>query len=160
MSGNLDDLIDQTSQLRTLAPAAVASQVGLMSLVSVATVVVFNILRPRNKIVYEPKVKYHVGDKTPRARPTPSWDGLPLLHTKEPELVDKIGLDAALFLRFLRMARWLFTCIALLTCAVLIPINVVYNLRHVDPKGRDVLSMMTIRDVAGNFLFAHRPVSW
>ena len=60
------DLIDQNANLRTLAPAAVGTQVALMSIVSVsitsaafkvpandvqgATIIVFNILRPRNKV--------------------------------------------------------------------------------------------------------------
>lgn len=84
----------------------------------------------------------------------------PLLHTKEPELIDKIGLDAAIFLRFLRLCRWLFTAIAALTCAVLIPINVVYNLKEVPSDSRDALSMLTIRDVQGSLLFAHVGVTY
>ena len=92
------------------------------------TIIVFNVLRPRNKarthfllfplrtdvaqIVYEPKVKYHVGDKQP-PRISDSLLGWlpPVLHTKVPELVDKIGLDAVIYLRFLRMLRWMFTAI-------------------------------------------------
>ena len=108
------------------------------------------------QIIYEPKVKYHGGDK----KPPPISDSLfgwvsPLLHTKEPVLVEKIGLDAAVFLRFLRMMRWLFTCVALLTCAVLIPVNVTYNLRHVPSSSRDALSMLTIRDLDSRLLFIH-----
>ncbi|CAL1711425.1 unnamed protein product [Somion occarium] len=161
MADNIGDLIDQTANLRTLAPAAVGTQVGLMSVVSAITILVFNILRPRNKIVYEPKVKYHVGNKQP-PRISDSIFGWvsPLLHTKEPVLVEKIGLDAAVFLRFLRMMRWLFTCIAALACAVLIPINVTYNLQKVPKEGRDALSMLTIRDVQGNRLFVHVAVSY
>lgn len=79
----------------------------------------------------------------------------PLLHTKEPELVDKIGLDAAIYLRFLRMFRLLFTCIALLCCVVLLPVDITYNLRYVNPGARDVLSILTIRDVQGPLLFVH-----
>ncbi|KAI0079228.1 DUF221-domain-containing protein [Panus rudis PR-1116 ss-1] len=156
MADQIGDLIDQTANLRTLAPAAVGSQVGLMSVVSVLTILVFNVLRPRNKIVYEPKVKYHVGDKSP-PRISDSLFGWvsPLIHTKEPVLVDKIGLDAAVFLRFLRMMRWMFTAIALITCAVLIPVNVAYNLKHVPKQGRDVLSMLTIRDLRGKTIFVH-----
>ena len=106
-------------------------------------------------------MKYHVGDKVP---PKAS-DGFlgwvsPLLHTKEPELVDKIGLDAAIYLRFVRLCRWLFSAIALLTCAVLIPVNVVYNLRFVPSKNRDVLSMLTIRSVGGNWIIAHVVVTY
>lgn len=56
--------------------------------------------------------------------------------------------------------RWLFTGIAGLTCAILIPINVVYNLQHVPAKRRDILSMLTIRDVSGSFLYAHVVVTY
>lgn len=161
MSGKFGDLINQSTNLRTLAPAAVGSQVALMTVVSAGTIVIFNVLRPRNKIVYEPKVKYHEGEK----KPPPISDSLfgwvsPLLHTKEPVLVEKIGLDAAIYLRFLRMMRWLFTSVALLTCAVLIPINVVYNLRDVKPEDRDALSMLTIRDVDSKILFVHVAVTY
>ena len=74
--------------------------------------------------------------------------------------MDKVGLDAVTFLRFLRMMRWLFTGIAVLGCGILIPINVYYNLKHVDKEGRDILSMLTIRDVSGNILFAHVAVTY
>ncbi|KAJ7039027.1 hypothetical protein C8F04DRAFT_1179016 [Mycena alexandri] len=155
-----NDLIAQNFQ--TLQPAAVYSQLALMSVVSVVTILAFNLLRPKNKVIYEPKVKYHVGDSKRPPRMSDSICGWlpPLINTKEPELVDKIGLDAAAFLRFGRLMRWLFTGIAFLSCAVLIPINVVYNLRNVEPKDRDTLSMMTIRDVSGNGLFAHVAVTY
>ncbi|KIP11341.1 hypothetical protein PHLGIDRAFT_99971 [Phlebiopsis gigantea 11061_1 CR5-6] len=156
MSGDFGDLIDQSANLRTLAPAAVASQVALMVVISAGAIIIFNILRPRNKIVYEPKVKYHVGDK----KPPPISDSVlgwvsPLLHTKEPVLIEKIGLDATIFLRFLRMMRLLFSAIALLTCVVLIPINVTFNLKNVKPSDRDALSMLTLRDIDTHILFAH-----
>ncbi|KAJ7496910.1 hypothetical protein FB451DRAFT_1209236 [Mycena latifolia] len=154
------DLIDQNS--RTLAPTAVYSQILLMSVVSVATVLAFNLLRPKNKIIYEPKVKYHVGDAKRPPRIDDSICGWlpPLIHTKEPELVDKIGLDAAAFLRFGRLMRWLFTGVAGISCGILIPLNIIYNLKNVDSKARDVLSMMTIRDVSGNVLFVHVAVTY
>jgi hypothetical protein len=114
-----------------------------------------------SQIIYEPKVKYHVGNKPP-PRISDSIFGWisPLIHTKEPELIDKIGLDAVTFLRFLRLLRLLFSCIALLTCCVLIPINITYNLKNINPKSRDILSMLTIRDVQGNILFIHVTVSY
>ncbi|KAF9228428.1 DUF221-domain-containing protein [Gyrodon lividus] len=160
MADSIGKIIDENSA-RTLAPAAVGSQVTLMTIISVATVVAFNILRPKNKVIYEPKVKYHVGDKKP-PRISDSLLGWlpPLYRTKEPELVDKIGLDAVTFLRFTRMTRILFSCIALLGCAILIPIDAVYNIQHVDKADRDVLSMLTIRDVQGSFLFAHVAVTY
>jgi len=146
---------------RTLAPEAVGSQVAIMSVVSLVTVVLFNLLRPKNKVIYEPKVKYHEGNKTP-PRISDSLLGWlpPLVYTKEPELLDKIGLDAVAFLRFLRLLRWLFTGVAGLACFILIPINISYNLKFVNSKQRDVLSILTIRDVTGNFLYAHVIVTY
>jgi calcium permeable stress-gated cation channel len=84
----------------------------------------------------------------------------PLVRCKDPELIDKIGLDAVTFLRFCRLLRWLFTGITLLTCGILLPINVVYNLKNVDSDKRDILSMLTIRDVGGNLLYAHVAVTY
>lgn len=113
------------------------------------------------QIIYEPKVKYHVGNKPPPRISDSLFGWLPpLIHTKEPELVDKIGLDAVAFLRFLRLMRLLFTAISFLTCAVLIPINVTYNLKNVKSTRRDYLSMLTIRDVGGDILYAHVAVSY
>ncbi|KAH9944775.1 DUF221-domain-containing protein [Amylocystis lapponica] len=158
---DIDNWINEDTSQRTLAPAAVGSQVLLMAAISVATIIAFNLLRPRNKIVYEPKVKYHDGDKVPPR----IADGIfgwvsPLIHTKEPELVEKIGLDAAIFLRFLRMCRFLFTCIAVLACVMLMPVDITYNLKHVPSQSRDILSILTIRDVSGNFLFIHVAVTY
>ncbi|TFY61331.1 hypothetical protein EVJ58_g4587 [Rhodofomes roseus] len=156
MATNITQVINEDASQRTLAPVAVGSQVALMSIVSFATILVFNVLRPKNKIVYEPKVKYHVGDKRP-PRMSDSLLGWlpPVLHTKEPELVDKIGLDAAIYLRFLRMLRWLFTAVTFICCAVLMPLDIVYNLQSIPSKSRDVLSILTIRDVAGWRLWVH-----
>jgi calcium permeable stress-gated cation channel len=53
------------------------------------------------------------------------------------------------------MMRTIFSLVALLTCAILVPINVSYNLKFVPKDSRDALSMLTIRDVGGNYLWAH-----
>jgi hypothetical protein len=158
---SIGNAIEQNANARALQPRAVAAQVGLMTIVSVVTILAFNVLRPKNKIIYEPKVKYHLGEKRP-PRISDSLFGWipPLVNTKEPELVDKIGLDAVVFLRFLRMFRRLFSAIAILTCGVLIPVNVLYNLKHVPSKDRDILSMLTIRDVGDQYLFIHVGVTY
>lgn len=114
-----------------------------------------------SQVIYEPKVKYHEGNKPPPRISDSVFGWLPpLVYTKEPELLDKIGLDAVAFLRFLRLLRWLFTGVAGLTCCILIPINVAFNLRNVQSTQRDILSMLTIRDVTGNFLYAHVAVTY
>lgn len=84
------------------------------------------------------------------------------MHTKEPELVEKIGLDATTFLRFNRLMRWLFTGIAALTCGVLLPINYIYNKKNLkqSKEDPDLLTMLTIRDVKGDLLYAHVAASY
>ncbi|KDQ55248.1 hypothetical protein JAAARDRAFT_134456 [Jaapia argillacea MUCL 33604] len=162
-SPDIGTIIDQNAN-RTLAPKAVLSQVLLMTAFSAITIVVFNILRPRNKatVIYEPKVKYHVGNqKPPPISPSVFGWVSPLVRCKEADLVDKIGLDAITYLRFLRLSRWLFSAVALLVCAVLVPINITFNLKQVTAANQpDILTMMTIRNVTGNLLFAHITVMW
>ena len=114
-----------------------------------------------SQVIYEPKVKYHEGNKPPPQISDSLFGWLPpLVFTKEPELLDKIGLDAVVFLRFLRLLRWLFTGAAGLACCILIPINIFYNHKFFNSSQRDVLSILTIRDVTGNYLYAHVVVTY
>ncbi|KAG5650817.1 hypothetical protein H0H81_010929 [Sphagnurus paluster] len=153
----LQDALDAGRQLD---PAAVGSQVLLMSGISIVTIFAFNFLRPKNKMVYEPKVKYHESNKLPPEISDTLLGWLPpLVNTRERELLDKIGLDAVAFLRFLRLIRWLFFGTALLTCGGLVPINIMYNNRH-PAKYHDILSITTIRDVQGDILYAHIAVTY
>jgi calcium permeable stress-gated cation channel len=61
------------------------------------------------QIIYEPKVKYHVSDKRPPRISDNVFGWIPLVNTKMPELVNKIGLDTVAFFRFLRMFRYPFS---------------------------------------------------
>ncbi|KZV92781.1 DUF221-domain-containing protein [Exidia glandulosa HHB12029] len=155
MSGVISDVItDSVDKLNKVAPLAVGTNCLLWTAVAFVTIIGFNILRPR--VIYEPKVKYHVGEKKPPKISDGFFDWLsPLIHTKEPELLDKIGLDATTFLRFLRLMRWLFLSISILLCAMVLPVNITYSLQHIPAKQRDVLSILTIRDVGGNLLYIH-----
>jgi len=153
---DLPDIILKNSDQRTLSPGAVGFQVATMAGISLITVLAFNILRPKNKIVYEPKVKYHVGDKVPPRMSDSLFGWLPpVIHTKEPELLQKIGPDAVAYLRFLRMIRWMFTAISILCCGILIPINIYYNTKVSKDPSQNILLLLTIRDVRGDWLWAH-----
>jgi hypothetical protein len=87
---------------------------------------VFCFLRPRNSRVYAPRAK-HADEKH---RPIPlgkkpfSWLSA-IKDVKEQDLVDTIGLDAVVFLRFMRMVRNIFVVVTVFGCGILIPINVV-----------------------------------
>ncbi|KIM74472.1 hypothetical protein PILCRDRAFT_14378 [Piloderma croceum F 1598] len=108
-------------------PGVVGMQGGVMTVVSLS-ILAFNVLWPNNKIIYESKAKYYVANKRPRHISNSLFDWIsPLAHTKERELVNKISLNAVAFLYFLRMFRYLFSSIAHITCAILIPTNITHT---------------------------------
>lgn len=87
--------------------------------------VVFSLIRPRHRLVYAPKTKH--ADEA--HAPPPIGTGLlswikPVTTAKESYLMDRIGLDAVLFLRFTRMLRNMFLIFGVIGLAVMLPVNV------------------------------------
>ncbi|KAK4542540.1 hypothetical protein LTR36_006588 [Oleoguttula mirabilis] len=100
--------------------ASLGSSFGL----TVAIAALFCLLRPYNNIVYAPRATY----ADSKHAPPPVEKGLfgwipPLIRTKEQQLVDKVGLDAAIFMRFTRMLRNMFLALTIVGCGILIPVN-------------------------------------
>lgn len=99
----------------------------IFSLVATAIITLaFCFIRPYNNVVYAPRAK-HADSKH---APPPIGKGLfgwitTVVRTNEPELVEKLGLDAAVFMRFVRMMRNMFSALTLVGCGVLIPLNVI-----------------------------------
>ncbi|GAA6054809.1 hypothetical protein JCM3770_007445 [Rhodotorula araucariae] len=148
-------------KLTKVAPGAVGIQLALMAGVGLAALCAFSILRPKNSIVYQPKVKYAADEKRPPKIGKGLLDWIaPVVRTNEQEMLATIGLDSVTYLRFLRMCRNMFLCIATLTCAILIPINVYYNLKYVNRGDRNYLLMLTMSQVRGNWLWAHVAVTY
>lgn len=88
--------------------------------------IIFCLLRPRIATVYAPRAKY--ADE--KHAPPPVGKGLfswiePIKSVKEAEMVQEVGIDAAVFLRFLRMTRNIFLCITIIGCGILIPVTLV-----------------------------------
>ncbi|SCZ94465.1 BZ3500_MvSof-1268-A1-R1_Chr12-2g03916 [Microbotryum saponariae] len=147
---------EYNSKLNKVAPKAVGIQLALMAALGLTAIVSFSILRPNNSVVYQPKVKYSEDEKRPPklGKGLTSWVG-PTFRTDEQQLLTTIGLDAVTYLRFLKMCRNALLVTAALTCAVLIPLDVIYNLRNVTSKNRNSLLILTISKVRGSWLWAH-----
>ena len=84
----------------------------------------FCFLRPRTSSIYAPRAK-HADEKH---APPYIDNGLfswvkPIKDVKESELVEKIGLDAVVFLRFLRMLRNIFLILTAIGLGIILPIN-------------------------------------
>jgi hypothetical protein len=82
----------------------------------------------------------------------------PVFKTNEPEYVEKIGLDATIFLRFARMCRNMFIVLAVVGCAIIVPVNVTNSVTFQKKVGGDLWSkaifLMTPRDLFGDIFWA------
>ncbi|KAK5135202.1 hypothetical protein LTR08_005451 [Meristemomyces frigidus] len=107
-----------------IASYAVAASLAVSLGLSLAIAALFCFLRPHNKIVYAPRAM-HADSKHAPPVADPGFFGWipPLIRTKEQQMVDTVGLDAAIFMRFTRMLRNIFTALSIVGCGILIPVN-------------------------------------
>ncbi|PGH35174.1 hypothetical protein GX50_01986 [[Emmonsia] crescens] len=134
--------------------ASFGTSVGLTLLLAL----IFSLFRPRNSLVYAPKIK-HADQKH---APPPLGKGLlawltPVIKTKESELVDCIGLDATVFLRFTRMCRNMFLTLSIIGCFVMIPINITQSK---PPPGINAFATMTPEYVSYRAMWSHVVCLW
>ncbi|KAL2139713.1 hypothetical protein VTI28DRAFT_4846 [Corynascus sepedonium] len=119
----LELLSDPFSSAR-LQENAVFAALGSSLGVTVAIAICFSFLRPYNSVVYAPKLK-HADEKhapPPLGKGVFAWV-VPLWSTSEQDMINLVGMDAAVFLRFTRMCRNIFLVLSLFGCAILIPVN-------------------------------------
>lgn len=91
--------------------------------VTVGIAVTFSFLRPYNQSVYAPKLKHADEKHAPPPIGKKIWSWIPpLWNTGEAELVHHVGMDATVFLRFVRMCIFIFASISVFCIAILIPV--------------------------------------
>lgn len=77
--------------------------------------------------MYAPKLKHADEKHAPPPIGKEPWSWLTALwKTKEEALVHQIGMDAVVFLRFVRMCRNLFLVLSVLGVGILVPIHIKY----------------------------------
>ncbi|KAF2235512.1 putative DUF221 domain protein [Viridothelium virens] len=144
-----------SSQIQSSAfLSALGVSVGLTVLITLA----FSLLRPYNAITYAPKLR-HADQKH---APPPIGKGItdwvvPVTKTREQHLVDKIGLDAVVFLRFTHMCRNMFAVLSIVGCAIVIPVNIKGGFAGGHGQSFDDVSAfmkLTPQYVAGNYFWA------
>jgi hypothetical protein len=106
------------------ATSVLAAMATSMS-ITAAIFLAFCILRPWNEVVYAPRLR-HVDEKH---KPPPMDKSLfawfqPVFKTNEHEYMHTIGMDGTVFLRIARMCRNMFVCLAIVGCAIIIPVNI------------------------------------
>ncbi|KAI9681977.1 MAG: hypothetical protein M1817_000031 [Caeruleum heppii] len=130
--------------------ASLGTSIGITILLAL----VFSLIRPHNTQVYAPRLK----SSDHKHAPPPLGKGLfawvkPVWQAKETDLVDKIGLDAVIFLRFTRLCRNLFLVMSVVGCGVLIPSNI-FGSDKAQAKSLNPLTLMTPLVVFGKGLWA------
>ncbi|KAL9112173.1 MAG: hypothetical protein Q9227_003550 [Pyrenula ochraceoflavens] len=136
--------------------AALATNIGI----TLAIAVLFSIMRPRHNVVYAPKMK--IADE--KHAPPPIGKGVlawikPIQQTKEDILAEKVGLDATVFLRFMRMLRNMFLILSIVGCGVMIPVNVLGRNKKIS-SGLNTFAVMTPLYLFGNLLWSHVICAW
>ena len=137
--------------------SALGYSVGTMILITLA----FSFLRPHNSVVYAPKLKYaddkHAPPRIGKGLFAWFW---PVASTKEAELVEKIGLDATIFLRFTRMCRNIFSLVTVIAVAILLPANIISSKKSKINHNHSFLNLSTPLYVTGAALWVHVVCAW
>ncbi|KAJ5957233.1 hypothetical protein N7501_011512 [Penicillium viridicatum] len=123
---------------------AIWASLGTSIGVTVLLALLFSLVRPRHSLVYAPKVKHADLKHTP----PPVGKGFfawvkPVINTRESQLIETVGLDAAIFLRFTKMCRNIFIFLSVIGCLVMIPVNVTQSKGATDSSASGAFNMMT-----------------
>ncbi|CAG8481845.1 9876_t:CDS:2, partial [Acaulospora colombiana] len=113
--------------------------------------IAFEITRKRNKKVYEPRT-YLVPEEK---RSESSHGGLlgwliPILKISDDKVVNRIGLDAYMFLRFIRLFAIIYAVFTIVGIGILLPVN------YINQLGKPGLNSFTMGNISdSNRLYAH-----
>lgn len=148
-----------------MSTAAFWSSLGYSIGFALVCALLFCLLRPYNRTVYAPRLK-HADEK--RA-PPPIDNGVfgwvqPIVKTTDQVLVEKIGEDGAVFLRFIKMCRNIMLVLSVIGCAVYIPINLKGNRKfseqNPDTEESTAFGDLTPMHVTGVYCWAYVAVTY
>ncbi|KAF2138684.1 uncharacterized protein K452DRAFT_233460 [Aplosporella prunicola CBS 121167] len=157
------DLISQPFN-NNLNEKAFESSLAYSSAAAVIFALLFCLLRPYNTTVYAPRLK-HADEKH---APPPVQKGIfawvkPVVKTREEHMVQKVGIDATVFIRFTKMCRNIFIILALIGNAVFLPVNLIQNAQNhatIDTKQLTIFMKLTPMGVGGGIVWTHVCVSY
>lgn len=130
-----------------------------LTFTAVATIF-FSLVRPHHQALYAPKLK-HADEKhaPPPIGKTPWAWFTPLWTSSEKALIPLIGMDATIFLRFVRMLRNMFLVLSLIGIGILVPVNYT-NYTEEGDQNTDWFSKITPEKVSGDPQWAQVVVAW
>ena len=120
----------------------------------------FSILRPYNQALYAPKLKHADEKHAPPPIGKTYWAWVnPLYQTTEISLIPLIGMDATIFLRFVRMCRNMFTTLTIIAVGILVPVNYLNTDKSIS-KGDEWFNLITPQYVWDAPNWAQVVVAW
>lgn len=127
---------------------------------TVCATIFFSLVRPHHQALYAPRSK-HADDKhapPPIGKQPWAWF-TPLWKTTEKNLIPLIGMDATIFLRFVRMCRNMFLVLSLIGICILVPANMT-NYNKDTAKNTDWFNRITPEHVWGSANWAQVVVAY
>ncbi|KAE9399448.1 DUF221-domain-containing protein [Gymnopus androsaceus JB14] len=108
-----------TTSTKSFFSAVIGSTALLLIEVSL-----FLLLKQRLERIYSPRTYLPPPEKRSPKLPPGPWKWLPdILNSRAEDIIDKNGLDAYMFLRFLKMLVCIFLVFTVLTFAVIVPVD-------------------------------------
>jgi hypothetical protein len=118
---------------------------GVQAAIGVALFGMFSAMRPANRTVYEPRQKYLPDYKKPPKLGAAFLDWTHVLKLNDLDQVEKLGMDAVMFLRFCRFLALYFTYLLVIALPLLLlhyfssprtdgEVLTFLTMQHVDPR--------------------------
>jgi hypothetical protein len=150
-------VVPNEGQLAKISLMGIVSQFGINLILVFGTFVLFSFLRPRNNMVYAPKQFASENAKQPPNLEENMWGWVkPVLNASETSLIKEIGLDAVMFIRFIKLCRNVSLCLFLFGFGVIMPANI-FSTYHDNNYDIDnflkILSISYLKQVSNNFFF-------
>ncbi|KAK7717188.1 hypothetical protein SLS57_006333 [Botryosphaeria dothidea] len=144
-----------------LSEKAFWSSLGYSVGAAIIFALLFCLLRPYNNTVYAPRLKHADEKHAPPAvtKGVFAWVQ-PVLKTREQLLIEKIGIDATVFLRFTKMCRNILIILSMVGCGVYIPLNLIENAKSHQLGEVSTFMKFTPLGVWGKACWAHVLLSY
>ncbi|GBB83946.1 hypothetical protein RclHR1_01060010 [Rhizophagus clarus] len=158
-------IVPPEKQSAKISLIGIASQFGLNLTLGFGTLVLFSFLRPRNSIVYSPKQFAPEDKQPPKIEENKLWGWVkPVLKVTEKTLINEIGLDAVMFIRFIKLCQNVFLCLLVFGACIIVPINIfgTYRDNNYDiPSKENPLQILSISYLERtNWFWAHSVFTW
>jgi calcium permeable stress-gated cation channel len=140
---------------------AFLSALGISLAITAIIAVIFCFIRPYNTVVYAPRLRHADEKHAPPVLGKSPWAWVtPVIATKEEMLVDKVGMDATVFIRFTAMCRNMFLALTVVGCGILIPVYLIGGQQQTKGLSVSTFTKMTPTFLSGTAFWGIVVAAW